>query len=143
MAIALILVVIIHEPIVLCRYAGRWFSIPQRLCLPDELMWSERFEAEGTSRRSSCAHRVDVLPAHMLVPVLLKRPGWKSGTEDQIEKCHYLSSPSPPSSARIDSLSSRLLVEVTGVGLFVAKLVPPEVTAGYLTDEVTVLLPVL
>ena len=114
----------------LCRYAGRWFSIPQRLCLPDELMWSERFEAESTSRRSSCAHRVDVLPAHMLVPVLLKRSAQRISVRiktrimiQSFQRYHYLSSPSPPSSARIDSLSSLLVVEVTGGGLG-AKLFP-------------------
>ena len=80
-------------------------------------MRGEGLEAKSTSGRCCGAHCVDVLPNHMLVPVLLQR----SEKQHEVEKdqqFQYLSSPSPPSSARIDSLSSRLLAEVaTEVGL--------------------------
>ena len=49
---------------------------------------------------------------------------------ESFQRYHYLSSPSPPSSARIDSLSSLPVVEVTGGGLG-AKLFPPVLAVGY------------
>ena len=109
-------------------------SYPAKIVLPDKFMWSECLETESTGGGGSGAHCVDVLtPHHVLVPVLLKRSGQKSESESEklsssIQK--YLSSPSPPSSARIDSLSSRLVVEVTGGG-FGAKLFPPVLAVGY------------
>ena len=94
-------------------------------------MWSECLEAESAGRGGSGAHGVDVLaPHHMLVPVLLKRSAQRISVRikarimiQSFQRYHYLSSPSPPSSARIDSLSSLLVVEVTGGGLG-AKLFP-------------------
>ena len=68
----------------------------------------------------------------MLVPILLKRPDQNKGMcvrYESFQKYSYLSSPRPPSSARIDSLSSLLLVEVTGGGLG-TKLLPPVLTTA-------------
>ena len=60
----------------------------------------------------------------MLVPVLLQRSEKQHEVEKE-QQFQYLSSPSPPSSARIDSLSSRLLAEVTAEVELGTKLVAP------------------